>query len=129
MAALSSSRPAAAAPPSPPKATPAAKLVASVIELMQGGTTPWRRPWDGGAGGHHVNLLSGRRYRGGNPVLLTFGLHQRGSALPYWCGFAEAKALGLVPRKGSKAVSIVRPQLQRPQAGVGAVEAAPGETP
>jgi hypothetical protein len=121
------SRPAAAGAPPSPKATPEEKLVAAVIELMEAGSAPWRRPWQGLAGGHHVNLLSGRRYRGANPVLLTFGMHLRGSALPYWCGFAEAKARGLVPRKGSKAVSIVRPQVQRLQVGPGAAEAVPGE--
>ena len=62
-------------------------------------------------GGHHVNLLSGRRYRGANPALLTLGMHLRGSATPYWCGFAEAKALGIVPRKGSKAVHVLRSQV------------------
>ncbi len=106
------SRPAAAGAPPSARVTPEQKLVEAVIELMEAGTTPWRRPWEGLAGGHHVNLLSGRRYRGANPVLLTFGMHRRGSALPYWCGFAEAKARGLVPRKGSKAVAIVRPQVQ-----------------
>ncbi len=77
--------------------SPEDKLVASLIAVMEAGTTPWRRPWDGEGGGHHVNLISGRRYRGGNPVLLSFGMHLRGSALPYWCGFAEAKARGLSP--------------------------------
>lgn len=88
-----------------------ARLVASLITLLEAGTTPWRREWDAAAGGHHVNLLSGRRYRGANPVLLTLGMHLRGSALPYWCGYAEAKALGIVPRKGSQAVHVLRPQV------------------
>jgi antirestriction protein ArdC len=87
--------------------------VASLIGLLEAGTTPWRREWDAAAGGHHVNLLSGRRYRGANPVLLTLGLHLRGSALPYWCGFAEAKALGIFPREGSKAVHVLRPQVHQ----------------
>ena len=87
------------------------KIVASLIELMEAGSAPWRRPWDGSGGGHHVNLLSGHRYRGANPVLLTLGMHIRGSALPFWCGFAEARKLGIFPRKGSKAVHILRPQL------------------
>ncbi|MFM7548087.1 MAG: ArdC family protein [Cyanobacteriota bacterium] len=92
------------------------KLVLGLIVLLEAGTTPWRREWDPTAGGHHVNLLSGRRYRGANPVLLSLGLQLRGSSLPYWCGFAEAKALGLAPRKGSKAVHVLRPQVhqQRP---------------
>ncbi|MCP9942446.1 DUF1738 domain-containing protein [Cyanobium sp. ATX 6E8] len=88
-------------------------MVASLIALLEAGTTPWRREWDAAAGGHHVNLLSGRRYRGSNPVLLTLGMHLRGSALPYWCGFAEAKALGIFPRKGSKAVHVLRPQVHQ----------------
>ncbi|MFO7629833.1 MAG: ArdC-like ssDNA-binding domain-containing protein [Prochlorococcaceae cyanobacterium] len=107
------------------KTSPEEKLVASLIALLEAGTTPWRREWDYAAGGHHVNLLSGRRYRGANPVLLTLGLHLRGSALPYWCGFAEAKALGIFPRKGSKAVHVLRPQVHRLSEGRLA-EAAPG---
>jgi antirestriction protein ArdC len=87
--------------------------VASLITLLEAGTTPWRREWDAAAGGHHVNLLSGRRYRGANPVLLTLGLQLRGSAMPYWCGFAEARALGIVPHKGSKAVHVLRPQVHQ----------------
>ena len=125
-----SSRAAAAA-----KVPPADKLVASLIALLEAGTTPWRCEWDAAGGGHHLNLLSGRRYRGANPVLLTLGMHLRGSALPYWCGFAEAKALGIVPRKGSKAVHVLRPQVHqrgegaRAEAGSveGSVPAAAGE--
>ncbi len=92
------------------------KLVEALIQLLEAGTTPWRRQWDASGGGHHVNLLSGHRYQGANPILLTLGMHLRGSALPYWCGFAEAKALGIFPRKGSQGVRILRPQVNR-QAG------------
>nr|WP_286193266.1 MULTISPECIES: zincin-like metallopeptidase domain-containing protein [unclassified Synechococcus] len=107
--------------------SPDERLVASLITLLETGTTPWRREWDPAAGGHHVNLLSGRRYRGANPALLTLGLHQRGSSLPYWCGFAEAKALGIFPRKGSKAVHVLRPQVH--QRGAGSVaQAAPADS-
>jgi antirestriction protein ArdC len=87
--------------------------VDSLIALLEAGTTPWRREWDAASGGHHVNLLSGRRYRGANPALLSLGMHLRGSALPYWCGFAEAKKLGIVPRRGSKAVHVLRPQVHQ----------------
>jgi len=88
-------------------------LVDSLIALMEQGTAPWRREWDSTSGGHHVNLFSGRPYRGANPILLTIGLHQRGVSLPYWCGAGEAKAHGLHPRTGSKAVTVLRPQVQR----------------
>lgn len=99
--------------------TPEEKLVNSLIGLMEAGTVPWRRPWDSTGGGHHVNLLSGRRYRGGNPVLLSFGMQLRGSSLPYWCGFAEARSKGLTPRQGSQAVHVLRPQVIQPRAGNG----------
>ena len=89
------------------------RLVLSLIELMEQGVAPWRKPWDGSGGGHHCNLISGHRYRGSNPILLTLGMHIRGSALPFWCGYAEAKGLGISPKKGSKAAMILRPQLHQ----------------
>ena len=88
-------------------------LVASLISLLEAGTSPWRRGWDPISGGHHANLRSGRRYRGVNPILLTLGMHLRGSVLPYWCGWAEARSLGLSPRKGSRAVYVMRPLVHR----------------
>lgn len=89
------------------------RLVSTLIALLEGGTAPWRREWDPGCSGHHVNLRSGRRYRGVNPILLTLGMHLRGSALPYWCGWGEARALGLAPRQGCKAVTVLRPLRHR----------------
>ncbi|MEB3353153.1 MAG: ArdC-like ssDNA-binding domain-containing protein, partial [Cyanobacteriota bacterium] len=127
----------AVASPSRAARSPDEKLVASLMALLEAGTTPWRREWDAAAGGHHVNLLSGRPYRGANPALLALGMHLRGSALPYWCGFAEAKALGIAPRKGSKAVHVLRPQLHQRGEGAcggagsveGSVSAAAEEAP
>lgn len=89
------------------------RLVQGMIELMQQGVAPWLKPWDGSGGGHHCNLISGHRYRGSNPILLTLGMHIRGSALPFWCGYAEAKGHGISPKKGSKAAMILRPQLHQ----------------
>jgi len=89
------------------------RLVQGLIELMQQGLAPWRKLWDGSEGGHHCNLISGHRYRGSNPILLTLGMHIRGSSLPFWCGYAEAKGLGISPKKGSKAAMILRPQLHQ----------------
>lgn len=82
--------------------------MADLIALMERGSAPWRRPWRE-QGGQHVNLLSGRAYRGANPVLLSLGLALRGSDLPFWCGWGEARRLGLAPRRGSRGVTILRP--------------------
>ena len=80
-----------------PTTTSTDRLVESLISLLEAGTTPWRREWDASTGGHHLNLLTGHRYRGSNPVLLTLGMHLRGSVLPYWCGYVEAKTAGSAP--------------------------------
>jgi antirestriction protein ArdC len=91
--------------------SPEEAMVRDLIELLEAGTTPWRKPWDCRGGGIHINLLSGRAYRGGNPILLELGMAMRGAELPFWCGFAEAKKLGIFPRKGTRSVRILRPQL------------------
>jgi antirestriction protein ArdC len=96
--------------------------VASLISLLEAGTSPWRREWDPRSSGHHANLRSGRRYRGVNPILLTLGMHLRGSVLPYWCGWGEARTLGLSPRQGCRAVHVLRPIVHR--RGTAAVSAA-----
>jgi hypothetical protein len=36
------------------------KIVVSLIELMEAGSAPWRRPRDGSGDGYHVNLISGQ---------------------------------------------------------------------
>jgi len=82
--------------------------VANLIALLQQGTAPWRRPWGEGQF-QHVNLFTGRPYRGGNPLLLTLGQVQRAASEPYWCGYVEARRHGLMPRRGSKAVIILKP--------------------
>ncbi|MEB3167438.1 MAG: zincin-like metallopeptidase domain-containing protein [Synechococcaceae cyanobacterium] len=105
------------------------RLLANVLAMLEAGTSPWRREWDGAGGGHHLNLVNGHRYRGVNPILLTLGLQARQVAagracelkdLPYWCGYATARALGLHPRAGSCAIHILRPQRQHRRAVVAA---------
>lgn len=105
-----------------PSTSPEAKLVSDLIALMEQGTAPWRREWQGQQGVHR-NLLSGHEYRGSNPLLLEFGSLLKGHTLALWLGGAQAKANGWFPRKGCSAVRIVRPQLnQREQVdGDGAV--------
>jgi antirestriction protein ArdC len=100
------------------------RLVAELIELMAQGLAPWRRPWREDSG-QHVNLCTGHAYRGSNPVLLSLGMHLRGSALPYWCGWGEARRLGVAPRRGSRGVMILRPMPVPPPTSA-AADHAPG---
>jgi hypothetical protein len=46
--------------------SPEEALVRDLIELLEAGSTPWRKPWDCHTGGVHINLLTGRAYRGSN---------------------------------------------------------------
>ena len=71
---------------------------------------PWQKPWVASSG-YHRNLLTGHEYQGANPLLLELGLMMRDSTLPLWAGSGQAKKEGWLPRKGSKAVRILRPQL------------------
>jgi antirestriction protein ArdC len=88
-------------------------LVSDLVALMESSELPpWRREWAGHQG-EHRNLISGHQYRGANPILLELGAMMRGHSMPLWVGAAEAKGRGWWPRKGSKAVRIVRPQLNK----------------
>lgn len=93
--------------------SPEEKLVSSLVELMEQGTAPWRKEWAATTGSHHVNLISGHRYSGSNVALLALQQVIRGSALPYWVGRTQAKVAGWRPRKGSKGVYIIRPQMNK----------------
>jgi antirestriction protein ArdC len=92
--------------------TPEEKLCADLVALMERGTTPWRREWQGEQGPHR-NLITGARYRGSNPLFLELGAACRGHALPLWVGGAQAKAEGWFPRKGCTAARVLRPQLNK----------------
>lgn len=88
-------------------------LVQDLVALMESADlAPWRRDWAGQAGAHR-NLLSQHEYKGTNPILLELGSMLRGLTMPLWLGGAEARGRGWFPRKGSKAVRIIRPQLNK----------------
>lgn len=88
-------------------------LVADLVALMESAELPpWRREW-AGQQGEHRSLETGQPYRGANPILLELGSMLRGHTLPLWIGGAQAKGHGWWPRKGCKAVRIVRPQLNK----------------
>jgi antirestriction protein ArdC len=60
-----------------------------IVQALESNLLPWRRPWRAGVGGsqpgRHSNVVSGKAYRGINPVLLE--LHgQRLELLSRWWG-------------------------------------------
>ena len=87
------------------------KLLTDLVALLESNDLPpWRKPW-AGHHGEHRNLITGKPYQGVNPLLLEMGLLIRETDSVLWCGSGQAKALGWFPKKGSKGVRILRPQL------------------
>lgn len=73
-----------------------------IIAMLEKGTVPWQKPWNGGANAPK-NLVSGKEYRGVNSFILAAS----GFESPYWLTFKQAAALGGSVRKGEKATPVV----------------------
>lgn len=76
------------------------EVTARLIEYLEEGTVPWRRPWNAGA--PCQNLLSRKPYRGINPFLLNCEPY----ASPFWLSYRQAKGLGGHVRRGEKGTPI-----------------------
>jgi antirestriction protein ArdC len=92
--------------------SPEEVLVSDLISLMEKGVAPWRRPWSA-TSSRHTNLLTGHPYSGSNPILLEMGMHLRGATHSLWVGADQARKENIFPKKGSKSVRILRPQLNK----------------
>ena len=77
-------------------------ITTRIVELLQQGTIPWRKPWSPG-GGEPRNLVSGKAYRGVNVFLLS----AMPFASPYWLTYRQATERGGTVRKGSKGCPVV----------------------
>lgn len=79
-----------------------------IIEELEKGAPPWRRPWDAGSGAGGLPLrANGVPYRGINVVMLWGQAAARGFASPYWMSFRQAIELGGHVRKGEKGSPVV----------------------
>ncbi len=72
-----------------------------ILEKLEAGTVPWRKPWS--AGGCPKNLVSGKEYRGVNVWLLG----SQDFSSPYWVTFKQAKQLGGTVRKGERSTPCI----------------------
>ena len=88
--------------------TPAEKMVAQLIQLMEAGRNPWRMPWQGG--GAHRNILTGHIYSGSNPAILQWGQAARESPYSLWVGPGMMKTRQWYPKKGSNSCYILAPK-------------------
>lgn len=75
----------------------------TIIEQMEAGTAPWRKPWTGGAGGASFPLRhNGEPYRGINVLMLWAVAHSQGYNSAHWMTFKQAVDLGGKVKKGEK---------------------------
>ena len=72
-----------------------------IVNLLEQGVVPWRRPWTGG--GLPRNVMSKKPYRGVNHFLLSASKYVQ----PYWLTMREANELGGRVRKGEESTSVV----------------------
>jgi antirestriction protein ArdC len=79
-----------------------------IIEALNQGRIPWRKPWSGIVGPTTpTNLSTLRRYSGLNIMLTWIAEQQHGWPLSYWATFQQFRSLGCNVRKGEKATTIV----------------------
>ena len=70
----------------------------------------WTKQWTSSKSQGHINFLTGHAYQGANPIILEMYQTLRGQDLPLWVGYGQAKKdLNCIPKKGSKAAKILRP--------------------
>ena len=76
-----------------------------IIEALEAGTPPWRRPWDPDkAGGPAMprNATTGQRYRGINVLTLGVSTLAFTSGDPRWATYKQAEERGWQVRKGER---------------------------
>lgn len=71
-----------------------------IIEQLDKGVVPWKKPW---TGGFPINFVSKRPYSGINVLLLTISPFSS----PFWMTYKQAKEKGGYIKKGEKSTLIV----------------------
>jgi antirestriction protein ArdC len=75
-------------------------ITSRILESLQQGVVPWRKPWSSDL---PRNLVSGREYRGVNVLLLQ----SASFTSPYWMTYRQAQALGGTVKRGERGCPIV----------------------
>lgn len=65
-----------------------------ILEALQNGVAPWRRPWSINPCSGSPKNISGRTYSGVNPLLLTLASMKHGFTSRYWATFNQWRAIG-----------------------------------
>lgn len=75
-------------------------ITARIIDGLQNGLVPWRKPWKNDPNcGPAANVVSRRNYSGINPILLDLAAQVHGFESRYWATFDQWKNLGCQVKK------------------------------
>jgi antirestriction protein ArdC len=80
-----------------------------IIELLESGTAPWRKPWSAraGAGSLPTSMSTRRPYRGINVMILHVESMIRGFSSNWWGTYKQISERGGQVRQGEKGTQIV----------------------
>ena len=78
-----------------------------IIEALEAGVVPWRKPWTSAGCDFPTSLSSGKEYRGINVLILDAVAMRAGYRHGLWATFKQIKAMGGSVLKGEKATPIV----------------------
>lgn len=85
-----------------------AEITQTIVDLMDAGTDPWRKPWASGVmTGMPMKMSTGKAYRGVNVFVLGLTGAAKGYTSPWWGSYKQIEALGGQVRKGEKGATIV----------------------
>ncbi len=79
-----------------------------IIEALAKGLTPWKKPWVASKNaGNPANAVSGRSYRGINPLLLELAAMDKGFKSKWWGTYRQWQGLGAQVKGGERGTRIV----------------------
>jgi hypothetical protein len=81
------------------------KITESIVAMLEGGTIPWRKPWDA-SGLAPTSLSTGKNYRGINHMILGMMGMIGKYETPYWGTYKQIAGRKGQIRKGEKATAI-----------------------
>jgi antirestriction protein ArdC len=70
------------------------EITAKIVAALEKDLLPWRRMWNGGTTGQHHNAVTGKPYRGVNPLVLQLHAAEHGFQATAWGTFNQWKSLG-----------------------------------
>lgn len=83
------------------------EITNQMIAMIEAGTRPWSKSWNGSTAPNIPLRSTGVPYRGINVLSLWVASMTKGYASPHWITFKQALALGGCVRKGEKGSTVV----------------------